>query len=83
MSATAGYWLNEKDSTWNAFLKGGIGLIDSNANYEEYHDKQHSTQLVVGAGVQWRFYENSFLRFEIDSVDKDTKFIGFTLAFTL
>ena len=76
----AGYWLMPVDNEWNAFVRGGVSVLDTKSNLEQYHEKLNSIQLVFGAGIQWRFSDNWMTRFEVDSYDKDALFIGLSIS---
>ena len=80
-SAFAAYSLRETDASWNLYGKVGISAIrnasaDSRVNY----DKQTSLQLALGLGGQWLFMPRWFLRVELDSFDRDARYLGLAVG---
>jgi hypothetical protein len=80
-SAFAGYLLRQPQAAWNLYGKVGISAIsnsatDSRVNYE----KQTSVQLALGLGGEWRFTRRWFLRLELDSFDRDARYLGLSIG---
>ena len=77
----AGYWLRKPESRWNLYGKIGLSVIwnevdDSRVDY----DKQNSTQLAFGIGLQWRVNQRWFTRLEYDAFDRDARFTGLSIG---
>lgn len=77
----AGYWLRAPESRWNIYGKVGLSVIwnetdDSRVDY----DKQTSTQLALGVGLQWRVNRRWFTRLEYDAFDRDARFAGLSIG---
>jgi hypothetical protein len=83
-SVFGGYLLRPLDAKWNLFGKAGISAIrnaatDARANF----DKQTSFQLALGLGGEWQFRPRWFLRLELDSFDRDARYLGLAIGANL
>ncbi|MDT0583637.1 Ig-like domain-containing protein [Brumicola blandensis] len=80
LTASAGYWLFDKQDEWNLFIRAGLGAVSTKSNYEQFHEKQNSVQLIVGLGAQWRINEHWILRAEFDGLEKDARYVGLSIG---
>ncbi len=78
IGASAGYWLNDRKSNWNAY--GKVGLAFLNTQEGELVEQSHDAQFTFGIGAQWNFSENWFARIELDRIDKDARYIGLSIS---
>lgn len=78
IGASAGYWLNDRKSNWNAY--GKVGLAFLNTQEGELVEQSHNAQFTFGIGAQWNFSENWFARIELDRIDKDARYIGLSIS---
>ncbi|MDH3419500.1 MAG: Ig-like domain-containing protein, partial [Gammaproteobacteria bacterium] len=84
VSLFAGYWLRDPQSIWNLYGKAGISAILNDANDARVsYDKQTSVQLALGLGGQWRITQKWFARVELDSFDRDARYLGLYLGLNL
>ena len=78
LSASLGYWLYKNNAPWNFYAK--VGATALNTDTGQHVDQDYDYQLSLGGGVQWHFTEDWFVRFELDSYDKDAKVVGLRLG---
>lgn len=77
----AGYWLRDPELPLNAYAKAGLSLIrnDSTETSVDY-DRQTAAQLAVGVGVQLRMTQRWFARLELDSYDRDARYLNLSIG---
>ncbi|WP_300496621.1 invasin domain 3-containing protein [Marinobacter sp.] len=81
-SLMAGYWFREPGHRFNAFVKAGASLIQNSASDDRIgYDEQSTLQFSLGVGVQYRPLESAwFIRAELDSYDRDARYLGLQLG---
>ncbi|MUH73642.1 choice-of-anchor L domain-containing protein [Psychrosphaera haliotis] len=80
-SADAGYYFRERSKDWNAYVKFGMGFIQTDANLPEHHEQIESTQIRMGLGGHWNFSDNWFLRAEHMRSDKDARVTALIIGY--
>jgi hypothetical protein len=78
----AGYWFKSQAKPFNAFIKLGAAKTTSNANDSRIDfEQQSSTQLALGAGLQYRFSNSPwYTNIEYNSFAKDAASFGFHIG---
>ncbi|QTH63079.1 choice-of-anchor L domain-containing protein [Psychrosphaera ytuae] len=76
-----GYWLWERSSELNVYVKAGAGFIDTTANLPEHHRQVESTQLRLGIGAQWNISEDWFFRAEHTRNDRDARMTSISIGY--
>jgi hypothetical protein len=63
------------------FVKLGIASLDTRVSGTRLQmDEVENSQIALGGGLQWRVNPDWFLRAELDSIDKDAYYLGFSVS---
>ncbi|MFO1370821.1 MAG: outer membrane beta-barrel protein [Marinagarivorans sp.] len=80
-SLTAGYYFWQPYTDVYTYLRAGVaGIINSNSGEADIYEKNTSAQIALGMGVEWRFSEDLFARFEMVSYDVDAQMISLSVG---
>ena len=78
LGLSAGYMLMPFDDEFNAFAKVGFQKLE--ANESELTDQNNASQITIGGGVQWHFYQNWFARLSVEFFDQDAQAAMFSVV---
>lgn len=81
-AAFAHYYFNADSARFNFFAKAGVSSLSTSVNDSRIILNNDSpTQAAFGLGLDYRFSENWFTRFEYDNYSKDARYTGLSLAY--
>jgi len=80
-SLFAGYWLRGREEALNAYVKAGLSVIrNDTTDLRVGYDKQTAAQIALGLGAQWQMTRHWFTRVELDSYDRDARYLGVSIG---
>ncbi|WP_045859381.1 invasin domain 3-containing protein [Teredinibacter purpureus] len=82
-SLSVGYYFRNANKRANFFIRGGLAsLINDSTGETDIYNQNTSTQLMLGAGLEWNLTSRMFIRAEATSFDVDAQTYLATVGFS-